>query len=106
MDLLEKMFIGLLSICTVVRFSSSLQSNYKEPMKCVTFNNRPCQAIPTLASMNSDKILFYPFTVSINKCGGSCKAIDDPNAWVCVNKSLLFEHWGENFGRSILKNLF
>ena len=49
-------------------------------MKCVTFNNRPCQAIPTLASMNSDKILFYPFTVSINKCGGSCKAIDDPNA--------------------------
>ena len=65
------MFIGLLSICLVVCFISSLQSNYKEPIKCVTLNNRPFQAIPTLSSMNSNKILFYHF--SINKCGRSFK---------------------------------
>ena len=28
--------------------------------------------------------LFYPFTDSVNKCGGSCKTVDDPYAqfWV------------------------
>ena len=28
--------------------------------------------------------LFYPFSVSINKCGGSCNTIDDPYVSVCV----------------------
>ena len=29
---------------------------------------------------------FYPFTVSVNKCGGNCSNIDDPYARVCVPK--------------------
>ena len=28
--------------------------------------------------------LFYPFTVTVDKCGGSCDTIDDPYAGVCV----------------------
>ena len=28
--------------------------------------------------------LFYPFTVSFNKCGGSCQTIDDPYARISV----------------------
>ena len=28
--------------------------------------------------------LFYPFTVTVNKCGGSCKTINDICTWVCV----------------------
>ena len=43
----------------------------------------PCQARSTLVNVNSDKILFYPFTVTC-KCGGSCNTIDDPYARVCV----------------------
>ena len=34
------MFIGLLSICTLVSFSGSLVSNSQEPIKCVTLNNQ------------------------------------------------------------------
>ena len=29
-------------------------------------------------------VFFYPFTGSVNKCGGSCNTINDPYARVCV----------------------
>ena len=35
-----------------------------------------------LVNINSDETLFYPFTVSVNKCGGSCNTIDYPCARV------------------------
>ena len=74
----EKIFIGLLSVCTIRSFGASLTSNYKEPIKCVSLNNQPCQARPTFVNINSDKILFYPFTNGLNKYGGRCNTIDDP----------------------------
>ena len=30
------------------------------------------------------KFFFYSFTVSVNKCCGSCVDIDDPYSWICV----------------------
>ena len=39
-----------------------------------------CQARPTLVNINSDETPFYPFTVSVDKCGGSYDTIDDPCA--------------------------
>ena len=37
-----------------------------------------------LVDTNSNWALFYPFTVCVNKCGGSWKTINDPYRWVCV----------------------
>ena len=31
---------------------------------------------------------FYPFTVSFNKCGGSCNCNDNPNAHVFVPRKV------------------
>ena len=76
------MFIGLLSICAIGSFGLSLVSNYKKPIKCVSTKNQPCQARPTLVNINSDETLFYPFTVTVNKCGGSSNTIDDRYARV------------------------
>ena len=42
------------------------------------------QARPTLVIINSGETLFYPFTVSFNKWGGSYYTIGDPYARVCV----------------------
>ena len=53
-------------------------------MKGVSLNSWPCQARSMLVDTNSNWALFYSFTVSVNKCGGSCKTIDDPYGWVCV----------------------
>ena len=75
---IKKMFIGLSSVCTMGHFCESLTFNSKAAIKCVSLSNNPCQARPTLVNINSDETLFYPFTVSVNKRGGSCYTINDP----------------------------
>ena len=69
---IKKLFFRLLSIWATGTFDSLLATNYKEPIKCVYLNNPPCQTRPTIVNINSGETLFYPFTVIINKCGGSC----------------------------------
>ena len=44
----------------------------------------PKQARPTLVNINSNKPLYYPFTVSINNCCGSYNTVDDLHAQVYV----------------------
>ena len=48
------------------------------------FNHHQCQAKPRVVNINSDKTLFYPFAVKVNKCSGSRNTTDDPYARVCV----------------------
>ena len=80
---IKKIFIGLLSVCTIKRFGVSLVFNYKKPIKCLSLNNQPCQTKPTLVNISFGETLSYPFTVGVNKCGGSCNT-DYPYARVCV----------------------
>ena len=54
----KKIFIELLKVYTIVRFVRSLDSNYKEPVKCVSLTHRPCQTISTLFNINSNKTIF------------------------------------------------
>ena len=35
-------------------------------------------------SMNKQQPMFYPFSITINKCKGSCNANNDPYAKLCV----------------------
>ena len=84
MDLLKR-FIRLLSLYTVAKFGESLAFNSKGPTKCVPINNQQFEARPTLVGTFSNKTLFHPFIVSVDKCGGNCNTIDDPiYARVCV----------------------
>lgn len=76
----EKMFIRLLSVFTVGSFGESLVPNLEGPITCVSLNNHPCQSKPTLANINSNEALLYPFTS--NTCVGSCNTIHDPYAQV------------------------
>ena len=55
---------------------------------CVSLNNQTCKARPTLVNINSDETLFYPFTVTVNKCGGSFITTDDSYSRVCVSNKL------------------
>ena len=80
----KNMFIGLLSFSTIRNFGESLVPNSERSIKCLSLNNHLCQARPTLVTTNSEETLFYPFVVSINKCGGSCNTINDPYARVYV----------------------
>ena len=77
LEFIFKKLIELLSTCTIRSFDESLASNSKEHIKFVSLNNRSCQASPGLSS---NETIFHPFTVSVNKCGGSSNIIDDPYA--------------------------
>ena len=69
---IKKMFIRLLS------FDGLLA------MKCVSMSNKPCQRRATVIDINSSEPHYYPFTVSVYKCGKSCNTIYDPSARICV----------------------
>ena len=56
------MFVALLSVCIIEIFGESLASYVKRPTKCVSLNNRPYKARPTIVNINSNQPLFYPFT--------------------------------------------
>ena len=71
------MFFRLLRAWSIGCFGKSLVFNSKRPIKCLSLNNQPCKDRPSFFYTNSDKTLFYPFTVSINKSGGSCNSIND-----------------------------
>ena len=46
-------------------------------MKCVSLNNEPCQARPTLVNTNFKETPFYQLTAIFKKCGKSCNTIDN-----------------------------
>ena len=61
----KKTFIGLSSACTIGSLCESLAFDSIGPIKCVTLNNQPCQARPTVADINSNTTLLYTYTVSV-----------------------------------------
>ena len=80
----NKLFFGLLSASKTERFRRSLAFNSEGRQNCLPINSRPYQARPTLISIKSNQLTYYPFTVSINNCDGSCNTINDLYAQVCV----------------------
>ena len=43
-EVIEKILIGLLDVCTIRIFGESLASNFEGRIKFVSLDNRPCQA--------------------------------------------------------------
>ena len=57
---------------TFFGFSSSNVNS----LECVSMKNQECKKRP--------EALFYPFSIKVNKCSGSCNSINDPYAKLCV----------------------
>ena len=47
-------------------------------------NNQERKVRPTIMNFESDEPSFYPYSILINKCSGSCHNINDPYAKLCV----------------------
>ena len=52
---IKKMFISLLTSCSIECFSESLAFNPKGAIKCVSLKNQSCQTRTTIVNVNSDK---------------------------------------------------
>ena len=46
-------------------------------------NNQECKT-RTKININNNEPVFYPFSIKVNKCSGSCNNINDPYAKLCV----------------------
>ena len=46
--------------------------------KCISMSNQECKVRPEIVNVNSNEPKFYPYSVKINKCIGSCNNINDP----------------------------
>ena len=54
------------------------------PLKCISMNNQECEIRRQIININSNKPLFYPYSVKITKFSGSCNNINDPYAKLCI----------------------
>ena len=47
-------------------------------------NNQECKTRTKIINTNNNEPVFYPFSIKLNKCSGSCNNINDPYAKLCV----------------------
>ena len=79
------MFRLILKIFVMLLSSIVTTSNHT---KCVSWSNEKCMTQPTLINLHpneySQEFHYYPFTVKLDKCVGSCNTLNDLSNKVCV----------------------
>ena len=53
-------------------------------LECVSVINQKCMARPKIIDTNANEPVFYPLSIKVNKCSGSCNSINDPMVKLCV----------------------
>ena len=48
------------------------------PLTCVSMSNQECKIRPVIININSKE--YYPYSILVNKCSGSCNDINEPYA--------------------------
>ena len=63
-------------------------ANVSNHTKCVPLNNQKCEIQPSLINIHpneySQELLYYPFSVKLQRCVGSCNTLSDFSNKVCV----------------------
>ena len=57
-------------------------------LECVSMNNQECKTRSETISVNTNEPMFYLYSITINKCKGSCNTINDPYAKLCVTDTI------------------
>ena len=53
-------------------------------LECISKNNQECKIRTEIINANTNESMFYPYSIKINKCKGSCNTINDPYAKLCI----------------------
>ena len=53
-------------------------------LECVSKVNQKCISRPKIIDVNNNEPVFYPYSIKVNKCSGSCNSINDPYAKLCA----------------------
>ena len=70
MKFVKQIFISAMMIfsCNVLNMNS---------LECISMCKRECKVRPDIINVNNDEPSFYPYSVKISKCSGSCNNIND-----------------------------
>ena len=63
-------------------FLSSLVSTTS--LNCISMKNQECKVRPEIINVNSNKPVFYPFSIKTSNCNGSCNNTNDQYERICV----------------------
>ena len=58
--------------------------SYVNSLECVSMNIQECKARPKTINVNNNEPVFYPYSIRVNNCSGSCSNINDPYAKLCL----------------------
>ena len=75
-------FMKRIFISAIIFFGYNL-SNVNS-LECVSINNQECKVSLEIVNLNSNKPIFYPFSMRTSKCSGSCDSIMQNYAKLCV----------------------
>ena len=53
-------------------------------LKCVSMNNQASRIRTKILDINNNEPIFYTFSITVNKCSGSCNNINDLYAKICL----------------------
>ena len=53
-------------------------------LECVSMNNQECKIRTEIINLNTNETIFYPYSIKINRCKGSCNTINNPCAKIFV----------------------
>ena len=63
-------------------------SNIANALECISMNNQACIVRPEITNVDSNNPIFYPFSVKINRCSGTCNNINDSYAGIYVSDTV------------------
>ena len=69
--LIKKMFVVTMSFFSCNKLNAI-------SFKCLSINNQECRIRPKIMNINSNESTFYPYSIEVNKCSGSCNNINNP----------------------------
>ena len=72
---------------TAITFINFNLSNVNS-LECVSMNNQECKVRTVIINLNTNDPWFYPNSIKINRCKGSCNTTDDPHAKTCVRDQI------------------
>ena len=75
-------FIKKCFFTALIFFNFNLSS--VNSLECVSMNNQECKIITEMINLNTNEPMFYPYSIKINRCKGSCNTNNDLYAKICV----------------------
>ena len=77
------MFIFVKKVfCIESLFLSSLVGTTS--LSCISKKNQECKIRPEIINIDSNNLIFYPFSIKTNKCSSNYNNINNPYAKICV----------------------